>query len=192
VRIIAGTAKGRRLFTPARTTGRAAIRPTADRAREALFSIIGPASTEALVLDLFAGTGAMGLEALSRGAEQALFVDATPQALNLIRRNIENCGFGANSRVLQRDLSRKVVLPEEFIPADGFSLVFLDPPYGKGLGLQVLRELSGGALITSSGIVVVEDMAQESYPEQLGCLHLFDHRRYGEAAFWLYMPREGT
>lgn len=191
MRIISGTARGRKLFTPARTAGRGVIRPTADRAREALFSILGSAVDGARVLDLFAGTGALGLEALSRGADSALFVDFLPEALGLIRRNIEICGFTAASQVLVRDLQGGLKLPTPLLPAGGFSLVFFDPPYGQGLGLLMLRDLVSGGMIAPKATVVAEDVAKAEYPATINGLQLFDQRRYGDTGFWLYRPTEG-
>ena len=107
MRIIAGTAKGRRLFSPGRHKNNLRIRPTSDRARESLFNILGPLPVKgARVLDLFAGTGALGLEALSRGAEQAVLVDNDSGAITLIHKNITICGFSERTSVLRRDLMK--------------------------------------------------------------------------------------
>jgi len=192
VRIIAGTARGRRLFTPARIAGRGPIRPTADRAREALFSILGEAVVKARVLDLFAGTGALGLEAISRGASAALFVDFATEALGLVRRNIQACGFAEASQVLGRDLRQGLSLPKAMVPDGGFSLVFLDPPYGQGLGLFMLRDLVSRGLLAAGATLVAEDDAKADYAAELRGLCLFDQRRYGDTGFWLYRAREGT
>jgi 16S rRNA (guanine966-N2)-methyltransferase len=185
LRIIAGSAKGRRLATPARTKGRPLIRPTSDRAREALFSIIGPAVEEAMVLDLCAGTGALGLEALSRGAAFALFVDRYQQAAALIHENVRLCGFAEKARVLQRDLDKGL----SFLGEDAFSLVFLDPPYGTSLASRLLAELATGQHLTAGGQVVAEDAAGERLPETCGQLQLTDQRRYGDTGFWFYRKR---
>lgn len=190
MRIISGSARGRRLFTPAKTAGRGAIRPTADRAREALFSILGQAVVGARVLDLFAGTGALGLESLSRGADTVLFVDFAPEALNLVRSNIEACNFVSASQVLSRDLRQGLTLPTALVPAGGFSLVFFDPPYGQGLGLSTLRELANGGLLAPDATLVAEDVAKAEYPAEFGCLRLFDQRRYGDTGFWLFRSTE--
>jgi 16S rRNA (guanine966-N2)-methyltransferase len=187
LRIIAGSAKGRRLATPARIKGRPPIRPTSDRAREALFSIIGRAVIEARVLDLFAGTGALGLEALSRGAAFALFVDRNQQAAALIRENIDLCGFAERARILQRDLDKGLAFPED---QEAFSLVFLDPPYGSNLAQQLLAELAAGRHLADDGLVVAEDAAGERLPETSGRLQLIDRRRYGDTGFWFYRYRK--
>ncbi|MEW6219521.1 MAG: 16S rRNA (guanine(966)-N(2))-methyltransferase RsmD [Thermodesulfobacteriota bacterium] len=183
MRIIAGTARGRRLAVPA---GRS-VRPTADRAREALFSILGPRVAGARVLDLFAGTGALGLEALSRGAASAVLVDSQPQALAILARNVEACGFGDRARILARDLDRGLAFLEPLAGPQGFSLVFLDPPYRQGLAARTLEGLATGRLVAAGGWVVAEEAAGQELPALAGRLAIADQRRYGEAGFWLYL-----
>lgn len=182
MRIVAGTAKGRRLKTPHTQ----AIRPTADRAREALFSILGLRVAGARVADLFAGTGALGLEALSRGAAAAIFVDYQPAALDLIRENIILCGFSDRSRVLKRDLRKGLFCLRDIAGPAGFDLVFLDPPYGRGLAEQTVIELGQGGIVAQGGLVIVEEQSRASLPAPCGRLRLADVRRYGDTGFWLY------
>ncbi len=190
MRIIAGTARGRRLATPARGGAVQTIRPTADRAREALFSIIAREVAGAAVADLFAGTGALGLEALSRGAASALFVDRQRQALDLIRENIDRCGFADRAAVVQRDLGRGIVLPAGTLPAAGFALVFLDPPYGKGLAQKILAELGGTAgVVAVGGLVVAEEMRGAVFAQHYGPLCLQEQRCYGDTGFWFFRVR---
>jgi len=213
LRIISGTARGRRLLSPAKHTGnlpgQILIRPTADRAREALFNIIGPLVEDAAVLDLFAGTGALGLEALSRQARLAVFVDQQHQAVELIQRNVALCGFSTRARVIRRDLTKGLsfLVPYaltvnscsrghckesssaglgEVRPDPGFSLVFIDPPYGKGLGILVLAALITAGLLAPQALAVVEDAARETLPDAVGTMRLADQRRYGDTGFWLY------
>lgn len=186
MRIIAGTAKGRRLAAPARAPrSKPLIRPTADRAREALFSIIGPAVAGTRVLDLFAGTGALGLEALSRGAAFAVFVDRHRQAMELIRENIGLCGFADRSLSLQRDLAKGAVFGAE-LPMQEFSLVFLDPPYATGMAARLVAALGTGEHLAARALVVAEDALGENFPAESGTLRLIDQRRYGDTGFWLY------
>lgn len=186
MRIIAGAAKGRRLFSPETRSKRQLIRPTSDRAREALFSIIGPFVQNVLVLDLFAGTGALGLEALSRGARSTLFVDKNRSVTDLISRNIEKCGFSEASTVVKRDLTKGLSFLKKFTPPDGFTLVFLDPPYVKKMGHTVLFELGKGEFINNQCMVIAEDNSGEEFPDEIGILHLYDQRHYGDTGFWLY------
>lgn len=186
MRIIAGTARGRRLATPPKGGGVQTIRPTADRAREALFSIIGTEVVGATVLDLFAGTGALGLEALSRGAHAALFIDWQRLALEIVRRNIVLCGFAAQATVVKRDLARGLLSLQPLAPAPGFSLVFLDPPYGRQLAEKALAELGQGGLVAAGALVVAEEDAGAAFAETYGILHQEDRRRYGDTGFWFY------
>lgn len=190
MRIIGGSAKGRRLLAPGRRFGRA-VRPTSDRAREALFNIIRDEVAGRPVLELFAGTGALGLEALSRGAASVLFVESNQAVADLIQRNIDLCGFSERARVLVRDLAKGVVFLKELAPESGFGLVLLDPPYAGGLAEKVLTELAPLAIVGDEGVVVAEVGRKEVLPEQFGPLRCADHRRYGEAVFWFYRAGEG-
>ncbi len=186
MRIIAGTARGRRLKSPERRGGRELIRPTADRAREAIFNILAPNLVEARVLDLFAGTGALGLESLSRGAKSALFVDRNREAINLVRHNIELCGFFGEAEVVSRDLGRGLAFCSEIIDQSGFTLVFLDPPYGSELSQGLMEELGRGDILADQALVVLEDDMSALWPDVFGGLGLIDNRKYGETGFWIY------
>ncbi|HIJ90032.1 MAG: 16S rRNA (guanine(966)-N(2))-methyltransferase RsmD [Desulfobulbaceae bacterium] len=185
MRIISGSARGRKLLAPGPRFGDL-IRPTSDRAREAIFSILAAKVAGARVLDLFAGTGALGLEALSRGAILAVFVDAQRSVIELIERNVALCGFTDRAMVLQRDLAKGLAFLAAKQPAHGFDLVFLDPPYGSTLALRGLECLAAGTFLAAKAVVVLEDAAEAQYPQTLGPLTCFDRRRYGEAGFWLY------
>lgn len=181
---------GRKLFSPggkkAGPGEKQTIRPTSDRAREAIFNIIGSGIKGAHVLDLFAGSGALGLEALSRGAKDAVFVDCQRSAVNLVRKNIALCGFTDISQVVKYDLGRD--LPRGgLLPARQFDLVFVDPPYGKQLSGSTLERLAASEeFLAATCLVVVEVAHNEDLPAEVGSLFLSDRRRYGEAAFWLY------
>ncbi len=190
MRIIAGTARGRRLFSPVGGIRNQLIRPTSDRAREALFSIIGSQVQGAVVLDLFAGTGALGLEALSRGAASVVFVDNNRNALALINKNSESCGFSGMSRIVKRDISKSLSFLKKYAPGHGFSLIFLDPPYGKGLCEKVLVGLGKSELIGHNGMVVAEDTPSAKMPAAAGLLSLKDFRNYGDTGFWFYRNKE--
>ena len=185
MRIISGSARGRKLLAPGQRFGDL-IRPTSDRAREAIFSILAAKVVGARVLELFAGTGALGLEALSRGALSAVFVDGQRSVVELIERNVALCGFGERATVFHKDLARRLAFLAAQQPAGGFDLVFLDPPYGGKLALMILESLAGGNLLAAKGIVVLEDATEVQYPQTVGPLACFDQRRYGEAGFWLY------
>ncbi|MDR3089292.1 MAG: 16S rRNA (guanine(966)-N(2))-methyltransferase RsmD [Desulfobulbaceae bacterium] len=185
MRIISGVAGGRRLAAPKADSR--AIRPTADRAREALFSILAKRLPDAKVLDLFAGTGALGLEALSRGAARAVFVDCGQEALTLIEENIRHCGFTPEqARVIRRDLRHG--LPKEII-GEHFDVIFLDPPYDQNLADQTLAILS--RMPIHAALIVAEERHKRRLATRYGQYFLKDRRRYGESAFWFFAP-EGT
>ena len=190
MRIISGSARGRKLLAPGQRFGDL-IRPTSDRAREAIFSILASKVAGARVVDLFAGTGALGLEALSRGALSAVFVDGQRSVIELIERNVTLCGFDERATVVHRDLAKGLAFLTAQQPEGGFDLAFLDPPYGGKLALRVLESLAEGDFLAAKGIVVLEDAAGAEYPQTVGPLVCFDRRRYGEAGFWLYQHTEG-
>jgi 16S rRNA (guanine966-N2)-methyltransferase len=179
MRIIAGTHRGRRLETFEGED----VRPTADRAREALFSILTSrqAILDATVLDLFCGTGALGLEALSRGAAYVTFVDSDADAIALARKNIAACKETERARVLRSDATKLGTSDRQY------DLVLLDPPYGKGLILPTVQRLMAGDWLAVGALIVAEIGRKEDPPEIEG-MHLSDLRRYGAAKFAFYEP----
>ncbi len=176
MRIVAGKHRGRRLVAPEGL----AVRPTADRTREALFSILGqgregPAPLEgARVLDAFAGTGALGLEALSRGAGSVAFMESQSSALAALERNIQALGEQEHTRVLRADVLRP---PRAEPPAD---IVLMDPPYNQGLAEPALIALAEAGWIAAETNVVVELMAKEPFEAPPG-FRITDERKYGKA-----------
>ncbi|MFU8864455.1 MAG: 16S rRNA (guanine(966)-N(2))-methyltransferase RsmD [Rhodobacterales bacterium] len=182
MRIVAGRFKGRALAALGKGDPAAHLRPTSDRTRESLFNMLaggrfGDPVTGARVLDLFAGTGALGLEALSRGAAHATFVDDGAKALGLIRQNIALCGAEAETRIIKRD-ARK--LPPN--DSDGYDLVFLDPPYGKALGEAAIAHAMAQGWVAPEALIVWEESAAIVPPEGLSPL---DRRRYGDTVISL-------
>jgi 16S rRNA (guanine966-N2)-methyltransferase len=153
MRIVGGRLRGRNIVGPASRE----IRPTADRLRESLFNILAHAYGDpvngARVIDLFAGTGALGIEALSRGASFCLFIDNGAQARALLRQNVEAFGLGGVTKVYRRDATALGSVH----PHEPFALAFLDPPYGKGLGEQALGSLRDGNWLVPGALVVVEE-----------------------------------
>ena len=155
MRIVGGRLKGRVLKTP----GSDVIRPTADRLRETIFNVLahsyGNPVGGARVIDLFAGTGAMALEALSRGAHSALFLDQSANACAIIRANLAALDLGGAAHVLRRDARKLGPAPE----GESFSLAFLDPPYGKGFVPPTLKALRDGGWLGGGAVVVIEERA---------------------------------
>ena len=180
MRIIAGAFRGRRLESPQG----AAIRPTGDRAREALFDILEhgePCLRGARFLDLFCGTGAVGLEACSRGAAEVLLIDSAPEALRLARTNLARLGNPPAVRLLVADAARLGAAPGRF------DLVFLDPPYGAGLVLPALQGLGGGWLVPRARIVV--ELAAKERLEPPAGFAVEQERRYGATKFVFLRPQ---
>jgi 16S rRNA (guanine966-N2)-methyltransferase len=183
MRIVGGRLRGRALAVPKSQ----AIRPTADRLRESLFNILahayGDPITGARVLDLFAGTGALGLEALSRGAAFALFIDDAAEARALIRDNVATLGLGGATRIFRRDATRL----GDAGPVDRFGLVFLDPPYRQGLAERALAALRDGGWLTPDALLVVEEAAEAGFAAGPGFVET-ERRRYDdtELAFLRY------
>ena len=173
MRIITGSARGCRLKTP---KGAEVTRPTADRVKESLFNILGQMVAGRKVLDIFAGTGNLGLEALSRGAESAVFVDKATAKLiaeNLQLTRLQEKGIVRSGDVFA-ELSRQAAGKAEF------SLIFCDPPYHKGLWQQALRQIDASdGLMAENGILVVEHGAEENEIAELSRLQLVHNRRYG-------------
>ena len=170
VRIIAGAAKGLRLAVP---PGRR-VRPTPDRVRESLFSIIGFRCEGALVLDCCAGSGALGLEALSRGAESVLFVEQDRHIAKTLVENVDSVGLDG-ARVLIGDVIKQASkLSEEGLR---FDLVFIDPPYAKNLFVPIVEALIEAELLASEALVVIEHPAEGSI--DVPALRRVDSRRYG-------------
>jgi len=180
MRIIAGRYRGHPIAAPAGRTAR----PTTDRVREALFSILGASVEDAAVLDLFAGSGALGLEALSRGAARAVFVEASPRSLAALHKNINRLGTEA-IRVARGRVED--TLGRLARNGETFDLVFLDPPYHKGLAAQIVQRLSAGPLLRPGARVVAEHEADAPPPKALeGGLIQDDMRRYGETVLTFY------
>jgi 16S rRNA (guanine966-N2)-methyltransferase len=175
MRIVGGRFRGRALATPRSQ----AIRPTSDRLRETLFNILthayGDPVEGARVLDLFSGTGALGFEALSRGAAFVLFVDDGAEARALIRGNVDALGVGGATKIFRRDATR--LGPAS--PLEPFSLVFLDPPYGKGLAERALASAHEGGWLTPGALVVVEEMAAAGFAPPEGFDEV-ERRDYGD------------
>jgi 16S rRNA (guanine966-N2)-methyltransferase len=185
MRIIAGEFRGRRL---AAVKGR--IRPTSDRVREAIFNVLGPVVMEARVLDLFAGTGALSLEALSRGARNAVLVEDQGAALEVLRRNLAALGLENKVRVLPIPVQR--ALKKLAGQGEQFTLVFLDPPYERGLALKTLAALQSSGLLPPEAWIIAEHSQRETLPVQVGKLTLSQCRRYGDTQVAFYQVRENT
>lgn len=181
MRITGGEARGRQLTILKGVS----IRPTSDKVREAIFDLIGQEFSGEHVLDLFSGTGALGIEALSRGASTVLFIDSAERALMTIRKNLKLCGYERRGFLLKRDLHRG--LPSDaFLGGRRWDLVFLDPPYGKGLIPPILAQLSEEEMLMSPAIVVAETSLKEELPDLAGRLCAVRVKTYGQSKITIF------
>ena len=175
MRVVAGLYRGRRLVAPAGSD----TRPTSDRVREALFSVLGPSVHGARGLDLFAGSGALGIEALSRGAQQAVFVDRSPKAIQAIRTNLTTLGIDGDVRPMEA----RAALRAASARREAYDLVFLDPPYRRAAELG--RELSEGLIAVLAPRARVVTESDRRAPLELD-LPLADERRYGDTVIRIH------
>ncbi len=182
MRVIAGSAKGRRLFpVPGQST-----RPITNRVKEALFDILAESVVGARFLDLFAGTGAVGIEALSRGASHATFVDRGRQAIATIRRNLDTTQLAEQATVVQRDAFQFV----RDYASDPFDIIYVAPPQYQGLWSRTLRALQGSMLVAAGTVVVVQIYPKEFEPLDLTQFALYDQRTYGSTTLCFYEAGE--
>ena len=182
MRIVAGKFKGRDIKGPAS----GATRPTSDRVRESIFNILahgieGFGLEDVRVMDLFAGTGALGLEAISRGAKYCCFVEEDAGARGVIRSNADACGVIGQTRIWKRDATDL----GPCAPQSSFGLVFADPPYSKGLGEKAIASVLKGGWLAAGGVVVLEEAARSVVTEVVG-LALLDAREYGDTQVHFY------
>ncbi len=180
MRVIAGSHRGRRLSGPRGTS----LRPTSDKVREALFSILGTRVTGGRFLDLYAGTGAVGIEALSRGAAAVTFVEASPATTALLRKNLDTCHLAERARV-------RVGLTGAFLARrdwwDGpYNVVFADPPYAARAELDVLAGLGQAELLTQDAVIVIEQASTVEVPETIGSATLNRRYEYGDTVLCVY------
>ena len=187
MRIIAGNSKGRKLVSPRGSN----TRPTSDRVREAVFSIVGDLVVDARVLDLYSGTGAMGLEALSRGAVKAVFVESDPAALKCLNENIEACRYQVRSKVVSRPV---ISYLDSMDHDDDFELVFADPPYAGNLGTLTLLAISKHAKPLKRSLIILEHSPcclPEPVPKNMNRV---DTRKYGNSGitFLVFNETEGV
>ncbi len=172
MRIVSGKFRGRKLVP---LQGKE-IRPTSDRVREAIFNILGPRVRDARVLDLFAGTGALGLEALSRGARHAVFMDAALDACAIIQLNIALCRMADQTTLIHHDMILHPFPP--LLKAEPFDLIFMDPPYARGYIEITLGKAAFPDLLTPHGIMIVEQSHKESLALPMKGLDIYRQKKY--------------
>ncbi|HEX3031617.1 MAG TPA: 16S rRNA (guanine(966)-N(2))-methyltransferase RsmD, partial [Bacillota bacterium] len=185
VRVITGVARGRKLAAPKGLH----TRPTTDRVKEALFNILGERVLEATVLDLFAGSGALAIEALSRGAELAVLVDNDNQAQNAIQQNLSLTGLAGQARLLRQDVWQFLRNRPNDIPR--FDIIFLDPPYEKGFEVKAIELLTESDWLAPNGVIIAETSKKTVMPLEVGILRLFRQQKYGDTCLNFYSAADG-
>ncbi|TVY08772.1 16S rRNA (guanine(966)-N(2))-methyltransferase RsmD [Paenibacillus cremeus] len=186
MRVVSGSAKGR----PLKAVPGMGTRPTTDKVKEAVFSMIGPYFDGGHVLDLFAGTGGLSIEALSRGMEHAVLTDLDKKAIDTIRLNLQATGLSGKAEVYRNDAQKalKALSKREM----SFDLVFLDPPYKLKIITELLEELLQGNLLSDGARVVIEHDAEDKYEEPVGALEWIRRAEYGDTAITIYRNVKGA
>lgn len=171
MRVVAGKARGLTL----KTLDGDSTRPTRDMVKEALFNIIAEKIPDAVFLDMFAGSGAIGIEALSRGAKKTYFIDSNKDAISIINQNLNKAKFNDNSVVLCGDFLKAL----DRIKNEKFDVVFIDPPYNKELGVKAIEEIYKRNILQVDGIIIYETDRTENVPEEINVYKRYDYRKYG-------------
>ncbi|WP_081461996.1 16S rRNA (guanine(966)-N(2))-methyltransferase RsmD [Desulforamulus ruminis] len=180
LRIIGGLVRGRNLKSPKGMS----TRPTSDRVREALFNILSPRVSGSYFLDLFSGTGAVAIEALSRGAERAVMVEKDRGTAGIILSNLKLCNLTEKAEVLNLDTNRAIsVLAARKVP---FDLIFIDPPYKKNFEVPTMEQVQRFDLLVDNGILVVESDKNDLPPDDVGKLTAYRREKYGDTALTFY------
>jgi len=190
MRVTGGEFKGLRLYSPKGLK----VRPTSDMVRQALFNILKHKYiqewNEAKVLDLFAGTGALGIEALSRGASEAFFVESHQTSVSVLKKNLEKLNLAEKSKIIKARIDNPSKRLLKILEQQSFDILFSDPPYSSGLSKDSLMLIANTGCLAPDGILVVEEKKWEKLPNKLEGkklhLHLVDTRFYGQTALWFY------
>ena len=185
MRIISGLSKGRRLVTPKHPS----VRPTSDRVKESMFNILGDRVEGKVVLDLFAGTGNLGIEALSRRAKKAVFVEKGRESLRLIQKNLAQCNLEGQSEILAKDVNRAIGILKQ--RGESFDLILMDPPYEKGWVQKTMMKLNSHPIYHGDSILVVEHGRREPLPNSVNGWNLIRQQRVGDTMISFLTPRSG-
>lgn len=181
MRIISGELKGRRLMTPSDNR----VRPTTDKVKEAVFSMIAGYLYESIVIDLFSGTGSLGLEAISRGANKVYFVDSDRRSISIIRENINHCKVEDRTVVLHADYASAISKID-----DKADVIILDPPYSSGYITKSIKIIQEQGLLAEDGIIVAEHAVTEELPEEISGLQIYKFKKYGKINISIYKVQE--
>lgn len=180
MRVIAGEFRGRRLD---RIEGMD-IRPTSDKVKESLFNILGNAVIDSIFLDLFGGTGGIGIEALSRGAKHVVFVDTDIKSIKVLKGNLEHLNIKDNVEVYNTEYS--AAISKLYNCKKEFDIIFIDPPYSVGLAQNALKEIDEYPILSPSGLIIVEHDTKDDMPSSLGKLYMYRSKQYGNTTLSFY------
>lgn len=184
MRVITGSARGRKLKAPKGMT----TRPTTDRVKEALFNVLGTRVEDAKVLDLFAGSGGIGIEALSRGALSVIFIEENAKVIEVINDNLLMTGLNSGATVYRNNVYRAL---EKLQGKHKFDIIFIDPPYQQGYEVQCLKRIHSYKLLGDDGLVVVESSKRDELPDQVGDLSMIRSQHYGDTKLTYYSIANG-
>ncbi|MCC5911984.1 MAG: 16S rRNA (guanine(966)-N(2))-methyltransferase RsmD [Clostridiaceae bacterium] len=184
MRIIAGKARGHRLETPSNLK----IRPTTDRIKESIFNIIQKHLYDSIVIDLFSGTGNLGIEALSRNSNKAYFVDNSQESIDIIKSNLDKTRLRDQGEVIRGDV--RVALNKIASKGVQADIIFMDPPYKKGLVIPTLEGIQSANLLKASGIIVIDHDKTEDLPEEINELIKYRSKGYGNTTVSFYKQKE--
>lgn len=180
LRVISGKARGLKLNAPKNED----VRPTTDRVKESLFNIISEYIIDGDVLDLFAGTGSLGIECLSRGANKSVFVDLKRSSIDIVKSNIKKARVEDNSEVLNLDY--KLAIDKLKAKSYKFDMIFMDPPYYENLFIDALKKIDESNILKEDGIIIVEHDTKEEFPENIGKLTKERSKKYGNTTLTFY------
>lgn len=184
MRVISGKVRGLKLDTPKNED----VRPTTDRVKESLFNIISPYIIDSNVLDLFAGTGSLGIECLSRGASYATFVDVSKESIKIVKSNIEKARVENESTILNMDF--KSAIKRLRLQNKKFDIIFMDPPYYKNMFIDAISNIDSADLLSQDGIIVVEHDKQDKFEDKIGRLEKIRDKKYGNTTLTFYKLEE--
>ena len=184
MRVISGKVRGLKLDTPKNDD----VRPTTDRVKESLFNIINPYVIDSNVLDLFAGTGSLGIECLSRGALSATFVDVSKDSINIVKSNVKKARVENESTILNLDF--KTAIDRLNVQNKKFDIIFMDPPYYKNMFIDALSNIDNSNLLSEDGIIVVEHDTKDKFIDKIGRLEKIKEKKYGNTTLTFYKLEE--
>ncbi len=185
MRVITGTAKGRRL----KSLKGMETRPTMDRTKESLFNIISERIPGCRFLDLYAGTGAIGIEAVSRGADKAVFIEKNPRAVKIIRDNLELTGLSGRAEIFCTDADNAVLMLTR--KKELFDIIYLDPPYGRELIRKSIDLICRNMILRSGGLIITESGKLDLLPERISCFRMFRQQKYGDTMLSFFRMESG-